>query len=132
MGLFKRNGGNKPEETQAARQAAVEPRHVTGEEFESVVLQAELPVVVDFWAEWCGPCRMMNPILEEFAAAHDGQMKVVKLNVDENPEASSRFKVLSIPTMLVFHNGEVVKQLVGAMSRQRLDEALAEWVGATA
>ncbi len=105
---------------------------VTDASFASDVEQSNIPVLVDFWAEWCGPCRMMNPILEEFATAHDGQMKVVKLNVDENPEAAARFKVLSIPTMLVFQNGEVVKQMVGAMSRQRLDEALAEWVGATA
>ena len=105
---------------------------VTDATFASDVEQSTVPVLVDFWAEWCGPCRMMNPILEEFATAHDGQIKVVKLNVDENPEAAARFKVLSIPTMLVFKDGEVVKQMVGAMSRQRLDEALAEWVGATA
>ena len=105
---------------------------VTDASFASDVEQASVPVLVDFWAEWCGPCRMMNPILEEFAAAHDGRINVVKLNVDENPEAAARFKVLSIPTMLVFQDGQVVKQMVGAMSRQRLDEALAEWVGATA
>jgi thioredoxin 1 len=105
---------------------------VTDASFAADVEQSDVPVLVDFWAEWCGPCRMMNPILEEFAAAHDGRIKVLKLNVDENPDASSRFKVLSIPTMLVFQDGQVVKQMVGAMSRQRLDEALAEWVGATA
>ena len=105
---------------------------VTDATFASDVEQSNVPVLVDFWAEWCGPCRMMNPILEEFAAAHDGRMTVVKLNVDENPEAAARFTVLSIPTMLVFQDGQVVKQMVGAMSRQRLDEALAEWVGATA
>ena len=105
---------------------------VTDASFAADVEQSELPVLVDFWAEWCGPCRMMNPILEEFAAAHDGRIKVVKLNVDENPEAAGRFKVLSIPTLLVFQDGQVVKQMVGAMSRQRLDEALAEWIGATA
>lgn len=101
---------------------------VTDASFAADVEQSDIPVLVDFWAEWCGPCRMMNPILDEFATANDGQVKVVKLNVDENPQASQRFKVLSIPTMLLFQNGEVVKQMVGAMSRQRLDEALAEWV----
>jgi thioredoxin 1 len=105
---------------------------VTDASFAADVEQSTIPVLVDFWAEWCGPCRMMNPILEEFAAAHDGRMSVVKLNVDENPDAAARFKVLSIPTMLVFQDGQVVKQMVGAMSRQRLDEALAEWVSATA
>jgi len=101
---------------------------VTDASFAADVEQASVPVLVDFWAEWCGPCRMMNPILEEFAAAHAGRIKVVKLNVDDNPEASQRFKVLSIPTMLVFQDGQVVKQMVGAMSKQRLEEALAEWV----
>jgi len=105
---------------------------VTDASFAADVEQSSIPVLVDFWAEWCGPCRMMNPILEEFAAAHEGRMKVVKLNVDESPEASQRFKVLSIPTMLVFQDGQVVKQMVGAMSRQRLDEALAEWVSTPA
>ncbi|MCW2922974.1 MAG: thioredoxin [Thermoleophilia bacterium] len=105
---------------------------VTDASFAADVEQSNVPVLVDFWAEWCGPCRMMNPILEEFSGAHDGQIKVVKLNVDENPQAAARFKVLSIPTMLVFKDGEVVKQMVGAMSKQRLEEALAEWVGATA
>ena len=105
---------------------------VTDATFATEVEQSDIPVLVDFWAEWCGPCRMMNPILDEFSQAHEGRMKVVKLNVDENPEAAARFKVLSIPTMLVFQDGQVVKQMVGAMSRQRLDEALAEWVSATA
>ena len=105
---------------------------VTDATFATEVEQSDVPVLVDFWAEWCGPCRMMNPILDEFSGAHEGRMKVVKLNVDENPETATRFKVLSIPTMLVFQDGQVVKQMVGAMSRQRLDEALAEWVSATA
>jgi thioredoxin 1 len=106
--------------------------HVTDASFAADVEQADVPVLVDFWAEWCGPCRTMNPILEEFANVHDGRMKVLKLDVDANPESAARFKVLSIPTLLVFQDGQVVKQLVGMMSRQRLEEALAEWVGATA
>jgi thioredoxin 1 len=105
---------------------------VTDATFATEVEQSSTPVLVDFWAEWCGPCRMMNPILEEFAGEHDGRVKVAKLNVDESPESSQRFKVLSIPTMLLFQDGQVVKQLVGAMSRQRLEEALAEWVGTPA
>jgi len=105
---------------------------VTDASFATDVEQASVPVLVDFWAEWCGPCRMMNPILEEFAAAHEGRINVVKLNVDDNPAASQKFKVLSIPTMLVFQDGQVVKQMVGAMSKQRLEEALAEWVNTPA
>lgn len=100
---------------------------VTDTSFKNDVEESDLPVLVDFWAEWCGPCRMMNPILEEFSQANDGKIKVLKLNVDENPEASQRFKVLSIPTMLLFNKGEVAKQMVGAMSLQRLDDALSEW-----
>ena len=105
---------------------------LTDSTFDEEVGSASTPVLVDFWAEWCGPCRMMNPILEEYAAQNDGQVSVVKLNVDENPEVSGRFKVLSIPTMLLFKDGEVVKQLVGAMPKQRLQESLSDWVGARA
>ena len=105
---------------------------VTDATFATEVEQSDQPVLVDFWAEWCGPCRMMNPILEEFATANEGRMRVVKLNVDDSPETAQRFQILSIPTMLVFKDGEVVKQMVGAMSRQRLEEALAEWVSTPA
>ena len=105
---------------------------VTDASFAADVEQSDVPVLVDFWAEWCGPCRAMNPILEQFAAEQAGRFKVVKVNVDDNPQSSQRFKVLSIPTMLVFQDGQVVKQLVGAMSKQRLEEALAEWVSTPA
>jgi thioredoxin 1 len=104
---------------------------VTDATFASDVEQAETPVLVDFWAEWCGPCRVMNPVLDEFAGQHEG-VKVVKLNVDENPETQAKFRVMSIPTMLLFQNGEVVKQLVGAMPKPRLESALAEWLQAPA
>jgi thioredoxin 1 len=101
---------------------------VTDSNFATEVEGSSVPVLVDFWAEWCGPCRMMNPVLDEYATENDGAVRVVKLNVDENPEVSGRYKVLSIPTMLLFKDGEVVKQLVGAMPKSRLVDSLSEWV----
>jgi len=105
---------------------------VTDADFAAEVEGSSTPVLVDFWAEWCGPCRMMNPVLEEYQSEHDGAVRVVKLNVDENPETAQRFKVLSIPTMLLFKDGAVVKQLVGAMPKPRLTDSLNEWVPARA
>lgn len=105
---------------------------VTDADFATLVEQSDTPVLVDFWAEWCGPCQQMNPTLEEFQAAHEQQIKVVKLNIDSNPETAARFQIMSIPTLLVFEGGQVSKQMVGSMSRQRLEEALSEWVGSPA
>lgn len=107
-------------------------QQVSDADFAAQVEQASTPVLVDFWAEWCGPCRMMNPVLEEYQNEHEGTVKVVKLNVDDNPATSQRFQVLSIPTMLLFKDGQVVKQLVGAMPKTRLESALDEWVPAQA
>ena len=105
---------------------------VTDADFATEVEGASVPVLVDFWAEWCGPCRVMNPVLEELSGEYGGQMRIVKLNVDENPETAQRFRVMSIPTMLVFKDGEVVGKLVGAMPKQRLATSLNEWVQAPA
>jgi thioredoxin 1 len=101
---------------------------VTDANFESTVAASATPFVLDFWAIWCGPCRQMEPVLNKLAAENDS-IVVGKLNVDENPTTATKFDILSIPTLLVFVNGEVVKKLVGAMSPQRLADELAEWLG---
>jgi thioredoxin 1 len=90
---------------------------VTGNNFDKEVKQSTLPVLVDFWAEWCGPCRMIGPIVEELATELTGRLKVVKVNVDEAQDLAGQFGIMSIPTLLLFKKGEVVNQMVGAMSK---------------
>ena len=102
---------------------------VTDAEFDSAVLGSDKPVLLDFWAPWCGPCRMMEPVLKEIADEHGDKVVVSKLNVDENPTTAQKFDVLSIPTLLVFADGQVVKKLVGAMPKKKLIEELAAWIG---
>ncbi len=106
-----------------------EPIHVTDAEFEKVVLQSDKPVVVDFWAPWCGPCQMIAPTLEKIAKEQDGKLLVVKVNTDENPQWAMKYGVQGIPNMLFMHKGKVVHQQVGAlpepMFRQVLDAFLA-------
>ena len=92
-----------------------EPIHVTDEAFETAVLKSDIPVVVDFWAPWCGPCKMVAPILEKFAEEYSGKLLVAKVNTDEHPEWAGKFGVQGIPTMLFFSNGKVVHQQVGAV-----------------
>ena len=102
---------------------------VTDQNFQKDVLENTLPVVVDFWAPWCMPCRMVSPIIEQLADEYKGRVAVVKMNVDENPDTSSQFAVMSIPTVMLFKNGKSVKSLVGAQSKDNykkmIDEALA-------
>jgi thioredoxin 1 len=101
---------------------------VTDATFEDEVLKSEKPVVVDYWAEWCGPCRMVAPVLEEIASEHADKIDVVKLNIDENPTVSQKYGIMAIPTMNVFSGGQVVKQIVGAKPKSAMLKELAEFL----
>jgi thioredoxin 1 len=90
--------------------------------FETEVLKAAEPVVVDFWAEWCGPCRMIAPALEEIAGSLGEKVKIVKLNVDENPKTAEKYGIMSIPTLMLFKNGELASRQVGAAPKQKLEQ----------
>jgi thioredoxin 1 len=102
--------------------------NVTDASFEADVAGSKLPVVLDFWAPWCGPCRAMEPVLEEMAKEYAGKIVVGKVNVDESPETAMKHDILSIPTMLVFKDGEVVKTLVGSRPKKALVSELAPWL----
>jgi thioredoxin len=104
-------------------------RAVTDSTFESEVLKSSKPVLVDYWAEWCGPCRMVAPVLEEIASEHGSKIDIVKLNVDENPEVVRTYGILNIPTLTVFRDGQVAKEIVGARPKSALLRELEEFLG---
>lgn len=95
-------------------------KHVTDDSFENEVLKSNLPVVVDFWAEWCNPCKMIAPVLEDLAVEYAGKLKIVKLDVQENPQTPQKYNVHGIPTLIIFKNGELVDRKVGALPKAQL------------
>ena len=101
---------------------------VTDASFAKDVLQSDKPVLVDFWAEWCGPCRLVAPVLEEIASQHGEKLQIVKLNIDENPQVARDYQIMSIPTMSVFQGGKVVKTIVGAKPKAALLKDLAAYI----
>ena len=99
---------------------------VSDDDFEQEVLQSDIPVLVDYWAEWCGPCKMITPILEEVAGDYAGKVKIAKLNIDENPNTPPKFGIRGIPTLMIFKNGTVEATKVGALSKSQLTSFLDE------
>ena len=95
---------------------------ITSENFEQEVLKAAQPFVIDFWASWCGPCKMFSPIVDEFAEENEGKVKVGKVNIDDEPDLASRFGVMSIPTAILFKNGQAVQSMVGVQPKAKLEE----------
>jgi len=132
-GIFKSLFGKKEEvvDTEATATeegvlpvAEAEPVHVTDETFEEVVLNSMVPVMVDFWAPWCGPCRMVAPIVEDLARAYDGKAVIAKMNTDENIQIAGKLGIMGIPTLILFKNGQEVDRVVGFAQRRTLEEKL--------
>lgn len=105
------------------------PVEISDATFDSEVMKSDIPVVVDFWAPWCGPCKMIAPVLEEIARDYDGKLKVAKMDVDSNTQIASQYRIMSIPSLLIFKNGKLVDQVVGALPKAQLLNHLTKVIG---
>jgi len=101
---------------------------VTSDNFEQEVLKSDIPVMVDFWAQWCGPCRLLGPTVDALAKDYEGKLKVCKLNVDDANDIAAKYQVMSIPTVLLFNKGEIVNQTVGAVPKEKLEEVIKPYI----
>jgi len=108
--------------------SATQALNLTDATFQSEVIESDQPVLIDFWAAWCGPCQMVAPVIEALAEEYDGKAKIAKLNVDENPQVSRLLNVRSIPTLMVFNNGELVETAVGARPKAQVEQLLNQYV----
>jgi thioredoxin 1 len=124
MSFFKRNTGTRTSDSAGSQSPAVEPRHLTSEEFDQVVTGSDIPVVVDFWAEWCGPCHAVAPSVAQLAADYDGRALIAKLNADEYPEILQSFGIMGIPTLIYFKGGREVDRQVGMTNYNTLKSKL--------
>ena len=102
----------------------MQPKNISDAEFDQEVIKSNIPVFVDFWAEWCGPCKIVAPVLDELAKEYDGKIKFVKVNVDENPQNAGRFGVQSIPNMKIFKGGSIVDEIIGAAPKEQFKQVL--------
>ena len=117
---------SNPEETKMASESVTE---IMDSVFDAEVLESEIPVLVDFWAPWCGPCKALSPVIEEISETYKGRVKVSKINVDENPETTMKFRIRSIPTLIAFKDGEVSDQIVGAVAKSEIEKILDKAIG---
>lgn len=101
-----------------------EDLNVTEQNFDEIIQESKVPVLIDFWAEWCGPCKMLTPVIEELAAEYGGTVKIAKVNVDQQPNLAARYGIRSIPTIIIFRGGEIVEQLVGMQAKEALKAKL--------